>query len=284
MSATELLLIAVLLLVDSLHFVFARLLLGLIPPAVSALYVLGIGTLEVGLWGLIRGRLNLGTLTRQVWFFLAVGFLVATSTNINYEAVALIDPGTASLLGKMSIPFGLGLGMVWLRDRLTKTQVVGMLVAVAGVFVVSFQPGDYLRLGSLLIVASAFMYALHAAIVKRHGGQIEFVDFFFFRLLCTTGFLFLFSLSRRALVWPSGPAWLLLTLTATVDVVVSRALYYAALRRSTLSMFNVVLTMSPVITVLWSQLLFDTAPSLQQLLGGATVLLGVLIVTVRAPK
>jgi drug/metabolite transporter (DMT)-like permease len=108
------------------------------------------------------------------------------------------------------------------------------------------------------------------------------VDFFFFRLLCTTGFLFMFSLGRRALVWPSGPAWLLLTLTATVDVVISRALYYAALRRSSLSMFNIVLTMSPVITVLWSLLLFDTMPSLQQILGGGAVLLGVLIVNWRA--
>ena len=104
------------------------------------------------------------------------------------------------------------------------------------------------------------------------------MDFFFFRLLCTTGFLFLFSLGRRALVWPNGPAWLLLTLAGTLDVVISRALYYAALRRSTLSMFNVVLTLSPVITVVWSLLLFGTTPSLQQLLGGVAVLLGVLIV------
>ena len=196
--------------------------------------------------------------------------------------MAFIDPGTASLLGKMSIPFGLGLGLVWLRDRLTRSQVIGTLIAVAGVFVVSFQPGDYLRVGSLLIIASAFMYALHAAIVKRHGGQIVFVDFFFFRLLCTTGFLFLFSLGRRALAWPSGLAWLLLTLAATLDVVISRALYYAALRRSTLSMFNVVLTLSPVITVVWSLLLFGTTPSLQQLLGGVAVLLGVLIVNLRS--
>ncbi len=273
------LLVITLLMVDSLHFVFARLLLPYISPAVSAMYVLGIGTLEVGLFGLIRGQLHLRVLRRHFWFFLVIGFLVALSTNINYEAVAFIDPGTASLLSETTVLFGLGFGLFWLRDRLTWTQVGGALMAVAGVFIITYQPGDYLRVGSLLVLGSACMYAIHAAIAKRYGGQIEFLDFFFFRLLCTTGVLFLFAVGRRALVWPSTSAWLLLGLVGTVDVVVSRTLYYVALRRLKMSIHSIVLTLSPVATICWSLLLFDTFPTPQQLLGGAGVILGVLIVT-----
>ena len=46
------LLFALLLLIDSLHFVFARALLPHISPWVSAMYVLAIGTLEVGIYRL----------------------------------------------------------------------------------------------------------------------------------------------------------------------------------------------------------------------------------------
>jgi drug/metabolite transporter (DMT)-like permease len=274
------LLVAVFLTLDSLHFVFARLLLPHISPGVSAMYVLAVGAVEVGLFGLIRRRLHLSTLARHPWFFLSVGFLVGTSTNINYEAVAFIDPGTATLLSRTSILFGLAFGLFWLREKLTAIQMVGAMGAAAGAFIIVFQPGSYLQTGSLLVLSSALMYALHAAIVKRYGGRFEFSDFFFFRLLCTTGFLFLSALGRRALVWPSARAWTLLILVGTVDVTISRALYYLALRRLNMSVHSIVLAFSPAAAVLWSLLLFDAVPTAQQLVGGAAVIVGVLMVTV----
>jgi drug/metabolite transporter (DMT)-like permease len=269
-----------LLLIDSLHFVFARLLLPHISPGVSPMYVLAIATVEVGLFAMIRGRLHLKVQKRHLGFLLAIGFLVAASTNINFEAVAFIDPGTASLLAETYILFGVGFGLIWLRDKLTRAQIGGALVAVAGVFIITFQSGDYMRLGSLMVLSSAFMYSVHAAIAKRYAGDIEFLDFFFFRLLCTTGFLLLFAIGRRALAWPSTTAWLLLALVATVDVVASRTLYYVSLRLLKMSIHSIMLTLSPVAAICWSLLLFDTFPRPQQLLGGAAVILGVLLVTI----
>src|SRR5262245_39623371 len=202
LADTGALLIVILLVVDSLHFVFARMLLPLMPPAVSALYIMAVGTVEVALFGLFGKRIHLATLMRQRWFFLAIGFLVAVSTTLNYVAVEFIDPGTASLLGKTSLLFGLGIGMVWLRERLTRAQVGGAVLALAGVGVITFQPGDYLSRGALMVLASAFLYAIHAALTKRYGGEIDFVDFFFFRLLCTTGFVLLMVVGSQPLVWP----------------------------------------------------------------------------------
>ena len=277
---SALLVVISLLILDSLHFVFARLLLPHLSPGVSAMYVMGIGSLEVGLTGLIRGRLRWRELRDHLGFFLILGLLVSVSTTINYEAVAWIDPGTASVLAKTSILFGLGFGLVWLQEKLRPAQISGALVAMLGVFVISFQPGDYFRLGSLLILASAFMYALHAAIVKRYGGGLEFTEFFFFRLLVTTSFLFLFSLGRQTLVWPAATTWPLLILIGTVDIVISRTLYYVALRRLKLSIHAVVLTLSPAVAVLWLLTLIDVVLTSQQVLGGLAVVLGVLIVTV----
>jgi drug/metabolite transporter (DMT)-like permease len=279
-ASSAYLLVIPLLIVDSLHFVFARLLLPHISPGVAAMYVLAIGTVEVGVFGLIRGGLHIRVLKRYLWFFLVIGFLVAASTNINYEAVAFIDPGTAALLAETYILFGVALGLFWLRDKLTLPQIGGVLVALVGVFIITFQPGEYMRIGSLMVLGSALMYALHAAIAKRYGGGIEFLDFFFFRLLCTTGFLLLFALGRQAVVWPSATAWPLLILVGTVDVVVSRTLYYVALRRLNMSIHSIVLTLSPVAAICWSMLLFDTFPTPQQLLGGAAVVLGVLLVSI----
>jgi drug/metabolite transporter (DMT)-like permease len=98
-----------LLLVDSFHFIFARLLLPHLPPTTSAMYVLAVGTVEVALFMGIGNGIRLEVFRRHAWFFVIIGFLVAASTMLTYSSVEFIDPGTASLLGKMSTLFSLGL-------------------------------------------------------------------------------------------------------------------------------------------------------------------------------
>lgn len=275
-------LIAALLLLDSLHFVFARLLLPHVAPSVSVTLVLVVSTIEVGLFGLATGRLHWRAAREHFGFFLAIGTLIAVSTAVNYEAIAWIDPGTASLLSQSSVLFSLAFGIFWLRDRLTRRQIGGALLALVGVFVIAFQPGDYLRLGALLVVGSALMYAFHAALTKRYSAEIDLVDFFFFRLLFTAAVLFAIAFGRGTLAWPTRRAWGLILLVATVDVVLSRTLYYIALRRLTMSLHTIALTLSPIAAITWALLLFGTLPTPQQLLGGAAVLTGVLIVSLSA--
>jgi drug/metabolite transporter (DMT)-like permease len=220
-------------------------------------------------------------LRRYFWFFVTIGFLIAASLVLTYIAVIFIDPGTASLLSKTAVVFGLGFGIIWLRERLNTMESIGALVALVGTFIITFQPGDYLRLGSLIVVASAVLYSLHTALVKRYDGDMSLVEFFLFRLACTTGFLILFAASRGELIYPTAwQAWFFLILTGTVDVIVSRGLYYLALRQLTLSHHSLILTLSPVASIVWTLLLFGVSPTVQQLVGGAAILAGVLMVTV----
>jgi len=240
-----------------------------------------VAALQVGIYGFFCRRIHFGILLKNLWFFLSIGALIGISTIINYEAVAFIDPGTASLLAKTSILMSVGLGIFWLREKLSKLQGSGAILALTGVLVIAFQPGDYIRLGSLLILISAFMYALHTAIVKRYGEDMDFVEFFFFRILATAIVLFFIAIGRHALIWPGVTAWGLIIMTATIDVVISRALYYLVLRQMQISVLAIVLTLSPVAAVLWAFILFDTVPTVQQLIGGVGVILGVFIVTIK---
>jgi drug/metabolite transporter (DMT)-like permease len=268
-------LFTILLLIDSLHLVFARAFVPYFEPVISATFVLGVGTILVGIYGLWRGELHLASLRQHLWFLLAIGFLVGSSTAMSYTAVAYIDTGTASMLGKTSTLFSIVIGLWWLRERLHLAQVVGGLLALIGVVLITFQPGDIFRWGALLILGSSLMYAYHAALVKRYGGEMGFVDFFFFRLLFTTLTLAVIALTRPWTVNAPSSIWLLIIIAGTVDIVISRSLYYLALRRLPMSLHAIVLTISPVVTLGWAYLFFDTFPGPLQLLGGATVIVGV---------
>ena len=275
------LLVVALLMVDGLHFVFARALHGRLPPVTSVAFVLGVATLQVTAFALARGQFRLDTFWRRRWFFLAIGGLVSLSTTINYAAVEFVDPGAASLLSQTSIIFGLALGVIWLLDRLSAGQWAGAALTLLGVGLISFQPGDYLRFGSLLVITSSLVYAVHTALVKRYGGAVDFVEFFVWRLASTAGFLLIAVSVQGAWRWPDGGTWLLLLVAGTVDVVISRALYYLSLRRLNITIHSLVLTFSPVVAIVWSLLLFGEQPSVQELLGGAAVVAGIAVVTLR---
>jgi len=271
-------LFAGLLIVDSFHYIFARLLLPHIHPTASAFFVLAVATVEVALFAAARRQLTWRVARIHFWFFAAVGFLIAASTVLSYSAIAYIDPGTAAMLGKTGVIISLLLSLFWLHERLNRTQAVGAALAVLGAITISFHPGDVLQWGALLILLSTFLYAVHTAIVKRWGGAIAFLDFFVFRLFFTTLFLLGFVVGDGHLIWPDAATWLLLLVAGTVDVVISRALYYQTLRLFPMSIHTIILTLSPVVAIAAALLLFGEFPGVQELIGGAFVLAGVFIV------
>ncbi|MDX1416490.1 MAG: DMT family transporter [Candidatus Promineifilaceae bacterium] len=275
--------VAVLLVVDSLHFVFARLLLPYLPPVTSSFYYMTLATLQIALYAAVRRKIDWQVFRDHTRFFLTIGLLIATATTLSFAAVIYIDPGTASLIARMNTIFALVLGIFWLKERLLPGERIGAVLAVIGVFVISFQWGggsNSVWLGTLLVLGSTFSYALHAAIVKKNGGDIDFLNFFLFRMIASSSFLLLFTLGLGEMMWPTGrEVWLILLLAATVNVTISRSLYYLVLRRFKLTIMTIILTLTPVVTILWSMVLFDERPSAQGLIGGTLVIAGVMLVT-----
>jgi drug/metabolite transporter (DMT)-like permease len=276
--------LALLLAFDSLHFVFARALSPLMPGILGAFYVLFAATIMLGLYLLLSRRLDLSVLRSGFGFFLTIGALVAGSTGLNYTAVSYLDAGTASLLSQTSTIFALALGIFWLGDRLARREWLGAGLAISGAFVISFQPGDLLRIGALMILSSALLYASHAAIVKRRGGGMDFINFFFFRIAATSLGLGLLAAGSGQLAPPVSAALPTLLLAGLVDVLVSRTLYYQALRKLKMTRHALILTLSPVVVIAWSLVLFREAPTVQALVGGAIVIAGVAILRGASPE
>ena len=145
--------------------------------------------------------------------------------------------------------------------------------------IISFQPGDYLRWGALIVIASTALYALHSAVVKRFAGEIAFGEFMFFRVASVAAVLVVLALAQGDVVWPTAPAWGWVAVAAAVNVVVSRGVYYLALRRLDMSFLAIVLTLTPVVTWLWSIVAFGGRPTMLEIASGGATLAGVLVVT-----
>jgi drug/metabolite transporter (DMT)-like permease len=93
---------------------------------------------------------------------------------------------------------------------------------------------------------------VHSEVVKRWGGQMPFLEFFFFRLAATTAVLGMLGVAQGELVWRGATAWLILVLA---------------------------LTLSPVVTWLWSIPIFGGRPTPTELVGGVMIVAGVIVVS-----
>ncbi|MEM5775442.1 MAG: DMT family transporter, partial [Anaerolineaceae bacterium] len=251
-SFTGIGLTGLMLITDSMYFVFARLLQPFLPPEQATLYSMTIGMLLVAGYAANKRRLHFRVLFENIGFFMLIGFLIAFASNMSYTAMHYIDPGTASILSQTTIVFGLVWGLVWLREKLTSRQIIGAVIAIAGVVVITFQKGDYLRLGSLIIVLSSLSYSFHSAVVKKYGAKFDFLEFYAFRMICNCLCLFVWALFTTDFMVPPAGALPFILLVAAVDICISRPLYYAVLHRYSVSILSILLTISPILTVAWS--------------------------------
>jgi drug/metabolite transporter (DMT)-like permease len=89
------------------------------------------------------------------------------------------------------------------------------------------------------------------------------------------------GLARGLWFWGGPPttAWLILIPAAMINVLFSRALYYLALRRLDMTFLTIALTLSPVVTWLWSIPLFGGRPTGTEIGGGVAILVGVIVVS-----
>lgn len=268
------------LMTDSLHHVFARALQPHFPSTIGAFWVMSTAAFALGIYLVVTKQFDGSVFTENWRFFVTIGVLIAFATWLSYESLSYVDAGTASLLSRSGIIFAIALGLFWLKEKLSTVEWVGAAVSLAGVLIISFQPGLDLRWGAVLVLLASFSYTLHTAVVKRYGQEMDFANFFFFRVATTAMFSLFIALSQEGTVLIATPinSWLLIGLVSAVDVIVSRVLYYWALRAIDLSYHTILLMISPVVTIGWSLLFFREQPTWLAIGGGTAVLIGQFII------
>jgi drug/metabolite transporter (DMT)-like permease len=228
-------------------------------------------------------------LARRDWAgIVALGFL-------GYYLASLLD-----FLGLQYVPAGLGrlimflyptlvviLSALFLARRPTGRELSALAVTYVGIALVLSQrlgAGPEHRLfllGAALVFGSAMCYAVYlvtgSQLVKRVG-SMRFTAYTM--MVSTAPALVQFALleSPAALQLP-GAVWLYAILLATVCTVLPVFLVAEALKRIGANHFALIGGLGPVTTVLADFALLEGALTPLQLLGGALVVAGVLLVT-----
>jgi len=225
-----------------------------------------------------RGDLGLLLIAGLTWFGLY-------NVVLN-DAERRVDAGTASMLVMIAPIVVVALAAVFLKERFTRTFLLGGAVAFAGVLVIGFatSSGSATFTGAMLCIAAAVASAIGLVAQKPVLGRLSALQVTW--TCCTVGALVCLpyapALARELRAAPTGGiAWLVFLAVFPTSVGFTTWAY--ALARGTAGRVVAMTYLIPPVTIVISWLVLGEIPGVIAVLGGALCLCGVYIAR-RTPK
>jgi len=203
---------------------------------------------------------------------------------LTYTGLNIIDASSAVLLVMLEVPFGIIIAFFLLKEIPTVKNIIGLIVAFAGVFILTGAPnleGKYI--GVLLVLSGAFTWSLGAVMAKPLSKKIG--AFALMTWLCVFSGPMLLLVS---LVFDGNPityfmsanfySWLTVIFLGFFMQPIGYAAWYYVLRKYPVNKVMPVLLILPLTGLITSIFLLGESPPNQVFFGGTVIILGVGII------
>lgn len=259
-----------------------------VEPATAAIFRCAYALPALAVIAYLERRAHGPRPTAQVRLALLAGVFLALDLVIWHHTINLVGAGLATVLGNTQVVIVAFLAWLILGERPPRRTLLALPVVLVGVVLISgvIGQGAYGTNPGLGVVLGIVVGIVYAAflLVLRHGNsdlRRPAGPLFDATLVGAAASLVIgLPLGEVDLVpaWPAH-AWLLIL--ALTSQVIGWLIISVSLPRLPAALTSVILTLQPVGSVLLAMLLLGEAPSAVQLLGAATILVGLVLATLR---
>jgi len=219
--------------------------------------------------------------SRKGWIWLS---LFTTSSWLAiwafWAGVQKIDPSLAAFINRAEVPIAIVLGIVFLKERFTKVEVLGLVLALLGIVIMHLTLRMEYTTGFWLVLLGALFFGITEFVSKIAVRYVEPMVLAYLRNMFMAGMYWIaFSLSGEGFsglgaVWPGVIA------LGFAGPILSRMMYLMALRRLELSRVAVISQSQPVFVIIISLLVFSQLPTFREIVGGIFLVSGCLLMIV----
>ena len=200
---------------------------------------------------------------------------------LTYTGLNIIDASSAILLVQLEVPFGIIIAFFLLKEIPTIKNIVGLVIAFIGVFILTGAPnleGKYI--GVLLTIAGAFTWALGAVMAKPLSKKIGAFALMTWLCVFSGPMLLLVSLvfdgnPIQYILYANFNSWLTVIFLGFFMQPVGYAAWYYVLKKYPVNKVMPVLLILPVTGLITSIFLLGEDPPKQVFLGGLVIIFGV---------
>ncbi len=259
---------------NSIHFVQ----FGLIWFAMGTIWLL----LYIWLSGDLKEIKKLKS-TGHLYTFL-VGLFEALGTVFFYLALKQVDnPAIVSFLGNAGPVFVTIFGILLLREKYTGLELFGVLLAIVGIFTISFQGGGALSKlflkGTEWIILASLMFATGTLIGRKHIKQVSPSLLSLIRVvLLFVVFVILFLSMDLSLAIP-GKAIVNMAIGSFLEALITMVAAYSALKYIRAVKMSILISTKSIWVLLSALVVFGLFPEIHQVIGGIISLVGVILLT-----
>ena len=203
---------------------------------------------------------------------------------LTYTGLNIIDASSAILLVQLEVPFGIIIAFFLLKEIPTIKNIVGLVIAFIGVFILTGAPnleGKYI--GVLLTIAGAFTWALGTVMAKPLSKKIGAFALMTWLCVFSGPMLLLVSLvfdgnPMQYILYANFNSWLTVIFLGFFMQPVGYAAWYYVLKKYPVNKVMPVLLILPVTGLITSIFLLGEDPPKQVFLGGLVIISGVALI------
>lgn len=214
---------------------------------------------------------------------LLIAILEGVATGLFYMAIqAMENPAVVSFIGNIGPVFVTLMGMLLLGERFRKSQLLGIVITIMGVFVINYRKGGFagfLDPGSVYIISAAFLFSLATIAGRRWHrllvpGYMSLIRSFILALVMAI----LFFQSGEGIQISSG-VWRDLALGSFLETLIVIVFAYQALKLIEATKTSLIISTKGVWTLILAWIFLGLFPTGLQLTGGLLTLVGVWLIT-----
>ena len=214
----------------------------------------------------------------------------AIQYSLTFSGIKGVDASTAALLVQLEVPFGLLLAWIFLGERVSKKQAIGMLVAFSGVALILGEPklsGDFIY--AFMVIGGAFTWAVGQIMIKKLGNIGGFMLISGVAIFATPQLFiasFLFESNQVSQIRTADfSAWVAVIYLGLVMTALGYGIWYRLLGLYSVNQIMPFLLLLPVTAVIGGILFLDEILTIKIATGGMLALMGVAMITIqRTPK
>lgn len=222
---------------------------------------------------------------RTNWWQLLVSGVVGSALAfmlLSYATLTL-SAGFTSLLNSSVPIFSALIAAVWLKERLTWLQLVGISFGIIGVLVLVWDKMDFQKTGIgwavVACIAACFCYGFGAAWMKSKLQNIRPLVASSGSLLGAGLVLIPFALLRLPEEWPSPLSWWCAVALALICTALAFVFFFKLIQRTSATVATSVTFLIPFFGIFWGWLFLDEVVTGQIVLGMVISLLGMAMIT-----
>ena len=210
----------------------------------------------------------------------------AIQYSLTFNGVNGIDASTAALLVQLEVPFGLLLAWIFLGDRISVKQIIGMAVAFVGVILIVGEPklsNDLVYV--FMVIGGAFTWAVGQIMIKKLGAVGGFLLITGVAIFATPQLYlasFLFETDHFTQIQTASvAAWGAVIYLGLIMTALGYGLWYRLLGLYTVNQVMPFLLLLPITSVLGGIFFLNESLTTKIAIGGGLTVIGVGLITIQ---